>query len=72
MSEPRSDAAESKAESGERKAGENDSISSAAAAASAKSPFRPMSDEERAELEAVYQDRGCGVECDPDSPTCET
>lgn len=25
---------------------------------------RPMSDEERAELEAVYQDRGCGLECD--------
>ena len=35
-------------------------------AAVAKSPFRPMTDEERAELEAVYQDRGCGVECDPD------
>jgi len=26
---------------------------------------RPMSPEERAELERVYQDRGCGVECDP-------
>ena len=25
---------------------------------------RPMSPEERAELERVYQDRGCGVECD--------
>ena len=25
---------------------------------------RPMSDEERDELERVYQDRGCGVECD--------
>jgi hypothetical protein len=45
-------------------------------AAVAKSPFRPMSDEERAELEAVYQDRGCGVECDPDcgplAPRAET
>ena len=26
---------------------------------------RRMSPEERAELERVYQDRGCGVECDP-------
>jgi MFS family permease len=26
---------------------------------------RPMTDAERAELEAVYQERGCGVECDP-------
>jgi MFS family permease len=26
---------------------------------------RPMSAAERSELEAVYQDRGCGVECDP-------
>jgi len=26
---------------------------------------RPMSAEERTELERVYQDRGCGVECDP-------
>jgi MFS family permease len=25
---------------------------------------RPMSDEERAQLAAVYQDRGCSVECD--------
>ena len=25
---------------------------------------RPMSDDERAELERVYQERGCGVECD--------
>lgn len=25
---------------------------------------RPMSPEEREELEPVYQDRGCGVECD--------
>jgi hypothetical protein len=45
-------------------------------AAVAKSPFRPMTDEERAELEAVYQDRGCGVECDPDcgplAPRAET
>lgn len=44
----------------------------AIAAASAKSPFRPMTDEERAELEAIYQDRGCGVECDPDTPTCDS
>jgi hypothetical protein len=26
---------------------------------------RPMSPDERAELERVYQDRGCGTECDP-------
>jgi hypothetical protein len=25
---------------------------------------RPMSDEEREELERVYQDRGCGIECE--------
>jgi len=30
----------------------------------AMSSQRPMSDEERAALEEVYRDRGCGVECD--------
>jgi len=25
---------------------------------------RPMTDEERAALEAVYVERGCGVECE--------
>jgi hypothetical protein len=49
---------------------EKSSETKAVEAAIAKSPFRPMTDEERAELEAVYQDRGCGVDCDPDSPTC--
>jgi hypothetical protein len=28
------------------------------------SPARPMSDEERAALEEVYRERGCGKECD--------
>jgi hypothetical protein len=28
------------------------------------SSARPMSDEERAALEEVYRDRGCGAECD--------
>jgi hypothetical protein len=49
---------------------EKSSETKAMEAAIAKSPFRPMTDQERAELEAVYQDRGCGVECDTDSPTC--
>jgi hypothetical protein len=26
---------------------------------------RPMSAEEQEELERIYQDRGCGTECDP-------
>lgn len=28
------------------------------------SSARPMSDEERAALEEVYRDRGCGADCD--------
>ena len=28
------------------------------------SSARPMSEEERAALEEVYRDRGCGAECD--------
>ncbi len=38
--------------------------SSLAPEAHCMSAQRPMSEEERAALEAVYQDRGCGVECD--------